>query len=83
MQDASIPDVESGRVRQKKAGVVFVPGLTICRDFFEQAVKPIMEADFPKMRYADGLLGSGSEVLGFDTALSTDHDWRPRVYIFL
>jgi hypothetical protein len=29
------------------------------------------------------LLGNGSEVLGFDTELSTDHDWSPRVVLFL
>lgn len=76
-------DIKNGRVRNKEEGVPFKPGLTICREFYEKGVKPIMEADFPEVRYAAGLIGSGSEVLGFDTALSTDHDWRPRVFIFL
>ena len=34
-------------------------------------------------RYAAALLGPGSEVLGFDTARSTDHDWGPRLQVFL
>jgi hypothetical protein len=29
------------------------------------------------------LLGPGSEVLGFDTQRSTDHDWGPWLQIFL
>ena len=29
------------------------------------------------------LIGSGSEVLGFDTPQSTDHHWGPRVMLFL
>lgn len=70
-------------VREKIVDMIFVKGLTICRAFYEEAVKPIMEAEFPNVHYAAGLIGSGSEVLGFDTARSTDHDWRPRVFIFL
>ena len=35
------------------------------------------------MRYSAALLGPGSEVLGFDTPLSTDHHWGPRLQIFL
>ena len=35
------------------------------------------------MRYSAALLGSGSEVFGFDTPLSTDHHWGPRLQIFL
>jgi hypothetical protein len=63
--------------------MTFVQGLTVCREYYEVAVKPILSADFPTVPYAAGLIGSGSEVLGFDTARSTDHDWRPRAFIFL
>ena len=35
------------------------------------------------MRYAAALLGPGSEVAGFDTQRSTDHDWGPRLQVFL
>ena len=37
----------------------------------------------PLNRPAAALLGSGSEVLGFDTEMSVDHDWGPRVDLFL
>jgi len=61
----------------------FIPGLELSRLFYNEAVKPLMDADFPNLRYAAGLIGSGSEVLGFDTEMSSDHDWGPRLMIFL
>ena len=33
--------------------------------------------------HSAALLGRGSEVLGFDDEMSTDHDWKPRVLLFL
>lgn len=61
----------------------FVPGLTLCRQFFHTIVHPIVAATTPDLAYSAALLGSGSEVLGFDTAMSTDHDWGPRVMLFV
>jgi hypothetical protein len=46
-------------------------------------VKPLVDERFPSLRYAAARLGRGSEVLGFDTEMSTDHDWGPRVDLFL
>lgn len=61
----------------------FTPGLIVARQFFQEAVRPIIEADFPGLTYSAGLIGTGSEVLGFDTAMSVDHNWGPRVTLFL
>lgn len=61
----------------------FIPGIELSQLFFVEAVKPLLEASVPGLRYSAALLGSGSEVLGFDTEMSTDHDWGPRVDIFL
>jgi hypothetical protein len=61
----------------------FTPGLKISKQFYNEIIAPIMRQDFPDLVYSAALIGPGSEVLGFDTALSVDHDWRPRVYIFL
>ncbi|MEO8288574.1 MAG: DUF4037 domain-containing protein [Chloroflexota bacterium] len=61
----------------------FVPGIQLSRLFYEEAVRPILEARFPGLPYAAGLVGDGSEKLGFDTPMSTDHNWGPSVLIFL
>jgi hypothetical protein len=61
----------------------FIPGVELARLFYEEAVRPIVESDFPGLVYSAALLGSGSEVLGFDTEMSTDHSWGPRLFLFL
>jgi Domain of unknown function (DUF4037) len=61
----------------------FVKGLELSRLFFDEAVRPVLEESFPSLRYAAALLGTGSEVLGFDTEMSTDHGWGPRLDLFL
>src|SRR6185436_2140967 len=61
----------------------FVPGLKLSRLFYETEVKPILDQTFPHLRHSAALIGWGSEVLGFDTSISRDHHWGPRVLLFL
>src|SRR4051794_30692923 len=61
----------------------FVPGAELSRRFYDEVVQPILSARFPDLRHAAALLGRGSEVLGFDDEMSSDHDWKPRVLVFL
>ena len=61
----------------------FVPGLRLAREFYATCVRPLLESQFPGLAYAAALLGPGSEVLGFDSQRSTDHDWGPRLQVFL
>ena len=61
----------------------FGPGLRLAGEYYAEAVRPLLDAAFPALRYAAALLGPGSEVLGFDTERSTDHDWGPRLQLFL
>jgi len=60
----------------------FMPGLELNRIFYIEAVKPLLDREFPALQYSAALIGSGSEVLGFDTEMSSDHHWGPRVMLF-
>jgi hypothetical protein len=61
----------------------FVPGVELSGRYFRDLVEPILAREFPDLRYSAALIGYGSEILGFDTPMSTDHNWGPRVLLFL
>ena len=61
----------------------FVPGLELSRRFHRDEVAPLLKGAFPGLPYSAALLGRGSEVLGFDDEMSRDHNWEPRVVLFL
>lgn len=61
----------------------FRPGLDLAERFFRHAVRPILESTLPDLEYSAALIGPGSEVLGFDSKMSTDHHWGPRAMLFL
>lgn len=61
----------------------FIPGLELSRRFYLEAVHPVLEQTVPGIVHSAARLGSGSEVLGFDTARSADHEWGPRLQIFV
>ncbi|MFC2038071.1 DUF4037 domain-containing protein [Chloroflexota bacterium] len=61
----------------------FIKGLLLSELFYNEAVKPILAIRFPDLAYSAALIGPGSEVLGFDTPQSMDHDWGPRLMLFL
>jgi hypothetical protein len=56
-----------------------VNGIDLARRFYHRDVAPGLTG----VPHAAALLGAGSEVLGFDDEVSTDHDFGPRVQIFL
>ena len=61
----------------------FIPGLRLGRMLYEEAGRAIIEAIVPGSAYAASLIGYGSDVLGYDTERSTDHNWGPRFQLFL
>src|SRR5215472_15264088 len=61
----------------------FIPGIQLNEMFYREAVAPILASAFPALRYSAALIGYGSDVLGFDSERSTDHEWGPRLVIFL
>jgi hypothetical protein len=68
---------------EKDSAPLFVPGLALAEGFYRDAVKPVLDTDFPGLKYTAALVGPGSEVLGYDSAMSADHHWGPRVMLFL
>jgi hypothetical protein len=62
---------------------VFVPGVELSGRLYREAVRPLLTEHFPAPAHTAALIGYGSEVLGFDTVRSTDHNWGPRLLLFL
>jgi len=69
--------------RLVRMSVPFIPGLELAGAFFAEVVRPRLDEAFPGLPYAAALIGPGSEVLGYDTARSVDHDWGPRLQLLL
>lgn len=63
--------------------VAFVPGLELARLYYAEAVRPLLDQEFPRLRHSAALIGWGSDVLGFDSPRSADHNWGPRCQVFL
>lgn len=61
----------------------FVPGLELNEGFYKDIISPLLAGRFGGVPYSAALLGYGSDVLGYDTAVSMDHNWGPRLQIFL
>jgi hypothetical protein len=61
----------------------FIPGMELSHRFYGEVVKPLVEQEFRGLAYTAGLIDYGSDVLGFDTEVSIDHQWGPRLSLFL
>lgn len=55
----------------------------MARKFFVGVVEPLLVRAVPGLRYAAARLGSGSDVLGLDDAMSRDHDWGCRLTLLV
>ena len=60
-------------------------GLELSKKYYLEFGKPMLERSFADILplIAVGLVGSGSECLGFDDEISTDHDFEPGFCLFL
>lgn len=57
----------------------FISARALSQGFHDEVIRPLLHG----IPYAAGLLGWGSDVLGYDTARSTDHGWGPRLHVFV
>jgi hypothetical protein len=61
----------------------FIHGLELNNGFYHDIVKPLLNKAYPRLQYSASLIGYGSDVMGFDTERSMDHNWGPRLQIFI
>jgi hypothetical protein len=64
-------------------GRPFIKGLELSALFYREAVRPILDEHYPGLAHSAARLDFGSDVLGFDTPQSMDHDWGPKLTLFL
>lgn len=58
-------------------------GLTLARAYWQQVVRPLLDETAPGLPRSAARIGSGSEVLGLDDAMSRDHDWGLRLQLIV
>jgi len=60
-------------------------GLKIAEEYYREYGAPMLHELFPELEgiLAVGLIGSGSECMGYDDETSRDHDYEPGFIIFL
>lgn len=57
----------------------FVPGLDLAESLYTEVIEPRLVG----IAHSAGLIGTGSEILGYDDLRSTDHGWGPRLQVFV
>lgn len=70
-------------MQESNLNSTFIRGLDLAQGYYHDLVGPLLTNHYPGLQYAAALIGEGSDVLGFDTELSCDHDWGPRLMLFV
>lgn len=83
--DSVIPDNATHVIPQGSHGRPAISGMAWARAFWNDCGKPLIATKYPEYqgRIASGLVGYGSECLGFDDLHSQDHDFGPRFCLWL
>lgn len=58
-------------------------GAQLAGDYYHEVVAGLLAARWPGLPHAAARLGSGSDVLGLDDAMSTDHDFGLRLTLMV
>jgi hypothetical protein len=64
-------------------GAKLMQGIELSSRFYFGIVRPWLDRVAPHLRHSAALLGYGSELLGLDDETSKDHNWGPRVHLFV
>jgi hypothetical protein len=81
MEEAAVMQVWSGRGTVH--GVPEVTGIELAGAYYRDVVGPLLLGRWPGLPHAAARLGSGSDVLGLDDAVSRDHDWGLRLTLLV
>jgi len=60
-----------------------MPSRELSQRFYAEVVRPTIDPVLGDTPYAAAMLGDGSDVLGHDDDVSTDHDFGPPVQLIL
>jgi hypothetical protein len=65
--------------RQSRSEPRFKSGLEISKEFISTLLLPLLQDEVPEFydRLSVAVVGTGSDVLGFDDEISRDHHWGP------
>jgi Domain of unknown function (DUF4037) len=69
--------------QDRSVQTAFLPGTELARRYYAEIVRPLFDHHAPEFVHSAARIGSGSDVLGFDSPRSTDHNWGPRCQIFV
>ena len=82
---SAIPDISTHPIPRQNPQRPSISGMVLARAFWNDCGKPMIATKYPEYqgRIAAGLVGHGSECLGFDDVYSQDHDFGPRFCLWL
>lgn len=61
----------------------FIKGLDLSELFFNEYMLPFIKQNYPDLKFSAGLITEGSQILGYDDIISTDHGWGAGSMLFL
>jgi tetratricopeptide (TPR) repeat protein len=76
---------KNGDTEKNGENEIKMSGLELCKKYYETYGIPMINEKFPEYagKIAVGLVGSGSDCMGYDDETSQDHDWGPEFCLWL
>lgn len=68
-----------GNLKENTTMADFIKGRDICKSFYQNILDPVLS----NIMHDAVLIGEGSDVLGYDQPVSTDHNWGIRITVFV